>query len=183
MERPTNKERLTDEELIDRHIDALKEEELINDACARMIADKQHGGQTSAMYTFASTGIITERMTDEFSWDFRRAMKEEDETQLNHLRHLAVYMDKRIEDGTAETPVEGWSKLWLDQETPEGGMTPAQEQALRSICERYKREYDPSHYWVRPADYYDLPRWATGWVGGDESTIYIGVSPEGEVHS
>jgi hypothetical protein len=77
-------------------------------------------------------------------------------------------------------------------------MTPAQESRLRLLCERYEVDFDPSHYYVSPADSYIMPGWAEGWIGGPEHardeyrhsslpvakpTIYVGVSPQGEVHS
>lgn len=60
----------------------------------------------------------------------------------------------------------------------------AQRGALHRVCERYRVEFDPKHYIVFPADSIMTPGWAEGWVGGDHAnTIYVGVSPEGEVHS
>jgi hypothetical protein len=68
---------------------------------------------------------------------------------------------------------------------PEHELTLLQETALYALCERYHVPYDPGHY--RPA--FDLPDgWVAGWLGGTAQqkigpTIYVGVSPEGEVHS
>ena len=78
-------------------------------------------------------------------------------------------------------------------------MTEAQEIALRGLCARYKVEYDPSHYVITPRhNTIFMPGFAEGWVGGlrhanpqyakpqepaGPPTIYVGVSPEGEVHS
>ena len=47
-------------------------------------------------------------------------------------------------------------------------MTPAQELKLRLLCERYEVDFDPSHYYVSPADSYIMPGWAEGWIGGHE---------------
>lgn len=64
-------------------------------------------------------------------------------------------------------------------------LTAEQEAALRGICGRYKVGYDQDHYQPR----FDLPQgWVAGWVGGyaiqaERPTIYIGASPEGELHS
>lgn len=70
----------------------------------------------------------------------------------------------------------------------------AQERALRDLCERYSVEFDPLHY----RQSFDLPLgYVSGWVGGHEHaplsavgfvagakpTIYVGVSPAGEVSS
>jgi hypothetical protein len=69
--------------------------------------------------------------------------------------------------------------------TPEYQLTLLQDVALSSLCERYAVAYDPRHY--GPA--FDLPPdWVEGWVGGPEiqqthPTIFVGCSPEGEVHS
>jgi hypothetical protein len=66
---------------------------------------------------------------------------------------------------------------------PEFELTLLQETALYALCERYHVPYDPSHY--RPT--FDLPDgYVAGWVGGPEymaRTIYVGCSPEGEIHS
>lgn len=62
----------------------------------------------------------------------------------------------------------------------------AQAATLSTLCARYGVEYNPDHYWVRPASYYDLPGYATGWIGGDEyegRTIYVGVDQEGAASS
>lgn len=59
----------------------------------------------------------------------------------------------------------------------------AQEQALRGICERYGVDFNASDYLVHRESSWMMPGWAEGWVGGTESTIYVGVSPEGEIHS
>lgn len=83
--------------------------------------------------------------------------------------------------------------------TPEQAtLTPAQEETLRRLCERYEVEYDPSHYQVWSDTQWFLPGWCEGWVGGprhanleygtpDEPrgkpTIYVGVSPDGSAHS
>lgn len=69
-----------------------------------------------------------------------------------------------------------------------GHLTPAQELRLRALCKNYNVTFDPEHY--KPA--FDLPwGWVAGWIGGpgynglteNKSTIYVGVSPEGESHS
>jgi hypothetical protein len=73
--------------------------------------------------------------------------------------------------------------------TPEAPkFTEAQELALQRICERYKVNYSPDHYFRYPDDSFMMPGWCEGWVGGMElqqerRTLYIGVSPEGECHS
>lgn len=59
-------------------------------------------------------------------------------------------------------------------------MTPAQTAALLALCERYSVQFDPSDY----APQFDLPEgYVAGWVGGGQDTIYVGVSPDGDVHT
>lgn len=68
-------------------------------------------------------------------------------------------------------------------------MTDAQELALRRICDRYGCDFRSSDYLVYPADSIMMSGWAEGWVGGYDgvrkspATIYVGVSPEGDVNS
>lgn len=64
-------------------------------------------------------------------------------------------------------------------------MTAAQEKALRNICARYGVPFHAEDY--NPM--FDLPDgYVAGWVGGayqqeNGPTIYVGVSPEGDVSS
>jgi len=78
---------------------------------------------------------------------------------------------------------------WRVSDSAHAGITNAQEEALRRLCERYGVEYDPRHYELRP---FDLPEgYVCGWVGGPDHsgwparkrTIYVGVSPQGEASS
>lgn len=68
---------------------------------------------------------------------------------------------------------------------PGQGLTNAQEEALKALCARYNAPYNPDHYVAA----FDLPNgWVCGWVGGPahqetKRTIYVGCSPEGEIHS
>jgi hypothetical protein len=68
---------------------------------------------------------------------------------------------------------------------PAEHLTEAQDVSLQRICEAFQVEYNPDHY--HPI--FDLPPdWVAGWVGGvaqqfTRRTIYIGCSPEGEIHS
>ena len=71
---------------------------------------------------------------------------------------------------------------------PESLLTPQQASSLEAICLRYTVKYNPSDYFVYPADSTMMAGWAEGWVGGREiqaerPTLYVGVSPEGEVHT
>lgn len=72
-------------------------------------------------------------------------------------------------------------------------MTLAQQHALAALCERYHVTFNEADYAPR----FDLPAgYVAGWVGGlvhaattdygtapGKTTIYVGVSPEGEVSS
>lgn len=86
----------------------------------------------------------------------------------------------------------------MSEQEPKRQLTEAQEQALGGICARYEVEYDASHYFIYPADSIIMPLWAEGWVGGPQHanpqygqptapplkpTIYVGVSPKGDIHS
>jgi hypothetical protein len=81
---------------------------------------------------------------------------------------------------------------------PEPAMTEAQTTALRGLCDRYGVEFDQAHYTVHADGAWYLPGYAEGWVGGAEyanpqyyrhpdykgrHTIFVGVSPEGQVSS
>jgi hypothetical protein len=55
-------------------------------------------------------------------------------------------------------------------------LTAAQHKRLRQACADYAAEYDPANY--QPT--FDLP---TGWVAGWVGPIYVGCSPEGDIHS
>lgn len=60
-------------------------------------------------------------------------------------------------------------------------VTVAQVVALIDLCRRYHVTYDPRHY-LPTAEC--GPGWIQGWLGGHEHmTIFVGVSPEGQVHS
>jgi hypothetical protein len=56
-------------------------------------------------------------------------------------------------------------------------MTEQQRTALRALCGRYSVEFDETAF--TPA--FDLPK---GWVAGVVANrIYVGCSPEGDIHS
>lgn len=80
-------------------------------------------------------------------------------------------------------------KPYLDYET-ENGLNMVQQAALWGLCSRYDVEYQETDYLVYPANSVMMPGWAEGWIGGfqhaagtEHPTIFVGVSPEGEVHS
>lgn len=58
-------------------------------------------------------------------------------------------------------------------------MNEKQRQALKIRCERFNVEFNEEHYHERNGN-----GWVEGWIGGPENRkLYVGVSPEGEVHS
>jgi len=109
-------DRLTDDELIDQHLDRVEAEEIpLSDAAVRMIASQIHEGQSSAMYSFVSTGIVTDRMKDELQRDIEAAQTAADQGQLRRLTHLARYVEQCEHEDTENLPGDQWSKAWLDQ--------------------------------------------------------------------
>lgn len=59
-------------------------------------------------------------------------------------------------------------------------LTQAQHDRLKSLSARYGVDFDPEEF--LPA--YDLPDgWVAGWIGGNAACLYVGCSPEGEIHS
>jgi hypothetical protein len=55
-------------------------------------------------------------------------------------------------------------------------LTDAQRARLSNLCERYGVDFDVRNF----SPQFDLPDgWVAGWVG----TIYVGCSPEGDIHS
>ncbi len=58
-------------------------------------------------------------------------------------------------------------------------MNDAQRNALRDLASRYNVEFDESNFFVYRADASMMPGWAEGRVG----PIYVGCSPEGQIHS
>lgn len=82
--------------------------------------------------------------------------------------------------------------------SPEQRLTDAQETTLRALCENYRVDFDPNHYFVYPLDSHWMPGWAEGWLGGTTHanpqyqepaeprgapTVYVGVDREGNAHS
>jgi hypothetical protein len=86
-------------------------DEHINDACARMIASHWHGGQATSMYSFASTGAIDANLIEEV----RRELAATDEAvDRITLMALGYYVQVVGERGAQD----GWSNLWLPDESP-----------------------------------------------------------------
>ena len=73
-------------------------------------------------------------------------------------------------------------------------LTIAQRNSLKDISTRYGVEFRESDYFIYALDATMMAGWAEGWVGGNDHapnhlggsakpTIYVGVSPEGQIHS
>ena len=111
---PTNERKPTDDELISEAVvRAELNDTTIGDATARTIASQWHGGQASELYSFASTGRVSEGVRDEARAALRQAVAsvKENEDQAAHLLALAKYLTA-TQDRDA---VDGWSNLWVGQ--------------------------------------------------------------------
>jgi len=97
----------TDEELVEIAVNhAAEAHRYIGHATARMIAAALHGGLSTALYSFASTGMIEKpSILHELS-----AKANLDDEQIQRWSHsLAEYVLLHGDRG----PAEGWSKVWL----------------------------------------------------------------------
>lgn len=98
--------RWSDTDLVDHELEAASEEERdITDAAARVIASQWHGGQASDLYSFVSTGAISDGVQIELA----RAIAEADEDDRDRLAALSRYLMNREDTGA----VDGWHDLWL----------------------------------------------------------------------
>lgn len=59
----------------------------------------------------------------------------------------------------------------------------AQAAKLQALCDAYRVEYNPDHYFVYPPESMMVAGYAEGWIGGQPGTLYVGVSPEGHANS
>jgi hypothetical protein len=124
-----------DSRIIKQHIDAaIRECRPIDDATARMIAANIHGGQRSALYAFTSTGIVD-----------RISLNHELMTQYHYdhtdgdlvIWHMALdqYIAARVHEG----PVEGWGRLWHDEDENTPPMEPRlREELLAELIDQFK---------------------------------------------
>ena len=75
----------------------------------RRIASEWHGGQSSALYSFASTGTITDATRDEVAKEMADAdVTQSDEYALDDLQELHDYLVTTPNRG----PIAGWAELW-----------------------------------------------------------------------
>jgi hypothetical protein len=96
----------TDERVIAAGIwEARAEDREVADDIARKIAAQLHGGQATALYSFASTGAIQdyERLRDELVADYER-QPEQVREWIDCLGTYALHTGER-------GPVEGWAGL------------------------------------------------------------------------
>lgn len=92
-----------DEQVIRQGIEeALREGTEINDHTARYIASQLHEGQTSALYSLASTGAIAEAVQNELTREF----DQQTEQVRNWINWLGTYCLNRQDKG----PVLGWAE-------------------------------------------------------------------------
>lgn len=60
-------------------------------------------------------------------------------------------------------------------------MNEKQREALKNCCDRFGVPFNEEHYF---SPCFSGKGWVEGWIGGPEHRkIYVGVSPEGNVHS
>ncbi|WP_241473815.1 hypothetical protein [Mycolicibacterium neoaurum] len=105
--------RVSDDELLVAEMDTCEAMEMhISSSAARVIASQIHGGQGSELYSFTSTGRITNELLRELEIEFEAAA--EDEPLSRKIAHLSAYIAKRwvAEDRDA---VKGWHQLWVEQ--------------------------------------------------------------------
>lgn len=79
--------------------------ELPTDGEARVAASQWHGGQATALYSFASTGAITDALSLEVAQEI---LRQPDYQQAPELLMLQAYIASHGNRG----PVEGWHTLW-----------------------------------------------------------------------
>ncbi|MFN3008199.1 hypothetical protein [Mycolicibacterium wolinskyi] len=108
---PNRDRRLTDDELIAQSLDFFEDvEAVIDDATSRMIASQFHSGQASDLYSFASTGSISDDLLSEINRTYEEFKDQPPEQRK--LAHLALYIaDRRSRGDVAADP--DWSGLWL----------------------------------------------------------------------
>lgn len=109
---PTPDRRYSDDELIEMSLVSSEDmESTIEAATARMIASQFHAGQSSDLYSLASTGYISDDLLDEIA----RAYNEfkDQPAEQRKIAALSVYVAERKSRGDVAA-VDGWSKLWLE---------------------------------------------------------------------
>lgn len=90
---------------------------IISDGTARRIAAEWHGGQTTALCSFATTGMIDDRVQIEVDAEIKHLEQvvptagdwaADHGSNLADLMCLAAY----LENAGHRTPVAGWSRVW-----------------------------------------------------------------------
>lgn len=95
--------------------------DLISDGRARRIASEWHNGQTSALYSFVSTGGVTQETVREVTGEIdalrdkfmnRGPSDDMEKASFWELIDLRIYLSHQSWKGL---PVEGWSNVWENQ--------------------------------------------------------------------
>ena len=81
---------------------------MISDGQARRIASEWHGGMSSALYSFASSGAVDlGRVRDEIS-------RELWQLDVGAARRELLALDKYVRIAGQRPARDGWSRLWDD---------------------------------------------------------------------
>lgn len=108
----------------------------------------------------------------------RRFIVEVSDVTTGEDIHTALYYEEAIKEiGSVVEVKETWEFANGDTR-----MTTAQRDKLWSLCGGYNVPFHEDHY--RPTQFSEnAPVMYEGWVGGIQSTIYVGVEPNGRSHS
>jgi hypothetical protein len=96
---------MSDQAIIDEAVTQFQMGEPIDSLQARVIANAWHGGQWTALYSFASTGHIAAAETPELEWEIERLM--EGRSRFPELNALLAY----VRANGPRKPQAGWSNL------------------------------------------------------------------------
>lgn len=81
---------------------------MISDGQARRIASEWHGGMSTALYSFGSSGAIDlDRVRDEISRELWRL-------DVGEVRRELLALDKYVRTAGMRPVQAGWSRLWDD---------------------------------------------------------------------
>lgn len=104
---------MSDSEIVAAAVAQWQQGHPITDGQARVIASQWHGGQTSALYSFASTGTIDAETDDTASrlvWEITREIDAVGAlvAESEGLEALRAYVAQH----GARGPVDGWAQVW-----------------------------------------------------------------------
>lgn len=119
----------------------------------------------------------------------KRFIIETDDDVTEEDFNRAVYIDELTD---ASYQISEVRETWATADN-RPRMTTKQRDALWELCGRYNKPFRESDYVLheRPSAFSPGVGWVEGWIGGpmfnghnnQGKTIYVGISPEGEVHS